>query len=138
MYASGTAAAIFDVGRRDLSSTESSYLKAAFAAKFLELASYRPYELELDDCRFIRAALLPAEMQLTAHNRTAIRRLRAKLCARLLIKGRLRAALALLSLHTFTETGVRFGVHAVARCVPRRVRAAFWSWRARYRATGLH
>jgi hypothetical protein len=137
MYATATSAGIFDVGSRDLNSAESSYLKAAFAAKFLELASYRPYELELEDYHFIRASLLPAEPQLSPGNRTAVRRLRAKLCARLLIKGRARAALALLSLDTLPETAARFGVHAIARLLPARMRAGIGNWRARNRAARL-
>jgi glycosyltransferase involved in cell wall biosynthesis len=131
MTAAGTLAGIFDIGRRGLTGSESAYLKVAFAAKFLELASYRPYELDLDDCRFIAAALIPAEPQLPPLNRTAIRRLRAKSSARLLIAGQLRSAVALLSPATFIETGLRFSGHVIARCLPSRVRAAIWSWRSR-------
>jgi len=63
--------------------------------------------------------------------------LRAKLCARLLIKGRARAALALLSLDTLPETAARFGVHAIARLLPAHMRAAIGNWRARNRAARL-
>lgn len=131
MHASVTPAGMFDIGKRDLSSTESTYLKAAFAAKYLELASYRSYEIELDDCRFIRSALSAMERQLPAGNRRSLRRSRAVMTARLLSKGRLHAALVLLSLDTLVETSVRFGVRVVSRLLPARVRTAIWDWRSR-------
>jgi len=131
MTAAVTTAAIFEIGKRELNSTESSHLKAAFAAKFLELASYRSYDIELDDCRFIRAVLRPVESQLPAGNRKSIRWSRSVLGARLLSKGRLRAAMVMLSPDTLVKTGVRFGVHALSRCLPARVRVAIWDRRAR-------
>jgi glycosyltransferase involved in cell wall biosynthesis len=137
MTDAGTLAGIFDIGQRNLSSSESAYLKAAFAAKFLELASYRPYELDLDDCRFVAAALIPAESQLSPLNRTALRCMRAKSAARLLIAGRLRSALALVNLATFIETAARFSGHVIARCLPSSARAALWAWRSRNVAVKL-
>jgi GT2 family glycosyltransferase len=137
MHASVTATAILDIGKRGLSATESSYLQLAFAAKFLELASYRPYELELDDFRFIRAVLFPAEPQLPPANRAMLRKWRARLCARLLMTGRLRPALMLLSLDTLIETGMRVALKAIGRCLPARVRVPIWYWRARNRASVL-
>jgi len=131
MTAAVTAAGIFEIGKRELNSKESAYLKAAFAAKYLELAIWRWYDIELDDCRFIRAALLPVESQLPAGNRRSIRFSRAFLSARLLTKGRLRAAMVLLSLDTLLETGVRFGVHAIHWCLPARVRVAIWERKVR-------
>ena len=131
MTAAVTPAGMFEIGKRDLNSTESSYLKAAFAAKYMELASYRSYEIELDDCRFIRAVLLPVEPHLSAGNRRSLRRSRAVLGARLLSKGRLRTALVLLSLGTLLETATRFGVHVISRFLPARLRAAIWDWRSR-------
>jgi len=131
MHAAVTPDGMFDIARRDLSSTESAYLKAAFAAKFLQLASYRSYEIELDDCHFIRAALSAVEPHLPEGNRRSIRRSRAILGARLLSHGRLRAALVMLSLDTLLETGVRFGVHVIGRCMPDRMRVAIWDWKSR-------
>jgi len=137
MHAAVTPEGILELGKRGLSSTESSYLTLAFAAKFQELASYRPYELELDDCRFIRAVLSPAEPQLPAANRVTLRSTRARLCARLLISGRLRAGLMMLSPDTVMQTGMRVGMQTIARCLPASVRAPLWNWRARHRASVL-
>jgi len=137
MSSVATMRGIYDVGRRGLSSAESAFLKPAFAAKFLELASYRPYEPDLDDCLFIGAALKLTESELPPANRIALRRLRAMASARLLIKGRVRASLALLSVETLIETGVRFCVYCITRCMPANTRSAIWSWRCKTRAMQL-
>jgi len=137
MNSVATLAGIFDIGRRGLSAAECAYLKPAFAAKFLELASYRPYEPNLDDCLFIEAALTPTESELPPGNRIALRRLRATSSARLLIKGQVRAGLALLSVETFVETGVRFCMYFIARCMPASTRSAIWDWRCKARAVQL-
>jgi glycosyltransferase involved in cell wall biosynthesis len=131
MFAARTPAGILAIGKRDLSAAESAYLQAAFAAKYLLLATHRPFAIELDDCRFIRAVLLPAELQLPAGNRRSLRKSRATLSARLLLKGRLRAALMLLSLDTLMQTGLQFGAHAIARCLPPGVRATIRRRQAR-------
>jgi len=138
MVAADTLDGIFAIGKRELNSTESASLKAAFAAKFLELASWRAYDIELDDCRFIRTVLRPVEPQLPAGNRRSIRFSRALLCARLLSKGRLRTAWVLLSMDALLQTSVRFGIHAISRCLPARVRVAIWDRRARKSTARLH
>jgi GT2 family glycosyltransferase len=137
MCAAATMAGMFEVVTLGLDQPESRYLKAAFAAKFLELASYKPYEPDLEDCRFIGAVLIPREQELSQANRTSIRRLRAKSSARLLIKGRLRSAIALLSVGILVETGARFAAHFVAVCLPSTVHSAVWSLRFRLRERKL-
>jgi glycosyltransferase involved in cell wall biosynthesis len=131
MHAAVTPDGMFAIAKRELNATETAYLKAAFAAKYMELASYRSYEIELGDIQFIRAALSSVEPHLPQANRKSLRRSRAVLGARLLSKGRWRAALALMSLETLVETAVRFGVHVVSRCLPPRVRIAIWDYRSR-------
>jgi glycosyltransferase involved in cell wall biosynthesis len=133
MSAAATMAGMFQVGMRGLDEPESRYLKAAFAAKFLELASYKPYEPDFDDCRFIGAVLIPLDSTLAPANRTWLRRLRAKSSARLLIKGRVRSAMALLSMGILAETGARVGALFISVCLPSRVHSAIWSWRCRMR-----
>jgi glycosyltransferase involved in cell wall biosynthesis len=137
MSAAVTMAGMFQVGRRGLDGPESRYLEAAFAAKFLELASYKPYEPDLEDCRFIGAVLIPLDSELPQANRTWIRRLRAKSSARLLVKGRFRSAMALLSVGILMETVARFAAHFVAMCLPSRVHSAIWSVRCRLRERKL-
>lgn len=78
-----------------LEPSEAAHLRAASAAKLLELTGYRPYELELADCRFIRAALA-SPPTLTPANRALLKRQLAATAARLLRVGRPREALALL------------------------------------------
>lgn len=74
---------------------ELDHLRAASAAKLLELAGYRPYELELADCRFIRSVLKAPPPHAPANGRL-LRRQLAATAARLLRTGRPREALALL------------------------------------------
>ncbi len=131
MIASLTPAGMLAIGKRGLNGAESAYLEAGFAAKYLELASYRSYDIELDDCRFIRTVLATAVPRLPVANRRSLRRSRAIMCSRLLSKGRLHAALVLLSLDSLPQTALRFGVHVVSRCLPTRVRVALWDWKAR-------
>lgn len=77
---------IFKIGCHGLTRSEIEHLEIAIAAKLLELADYRPYELELSDCRFIRVAFtkkmrtLPPQNQkeLTCMTLQAARRLRRK------------------------------------------------------------
>jgi hypothetical protein len=81
-----TLANMYELATKRLDSQyEFRYLRIAVAAKMLELTAYRPYELDLDDCRFIRGAR--PEMQiLTAENRGQFDRLCAAATARLLQK----------------------------------------------------
>jgi hypothetical protein len=39
--------------------------------------------------------------------------------------------MVILSPDTLVETGVRFGVHALSRCLPARLRVAIWDRRAK-------
>lgn len=137
MNAAGTMAGIFDIASRGLSADECAYLKPAFAAKFLELSSYRPYEPDVADCRFIGATLRRAESGLPPQNRSATRRLRAATAARLFIKGHIRAGAALVSPATLIETGCRFAIHCVGRCFPTTIRTAIWDLRCKHRALKL-
>ena len=52
-----TLAAIYRLAGTQLDEHEREYLKVSVAGKLLELAAYRSYELDVDDCRFIRKAL---------------------------------------------------------------------------------
>ena len=48
---------IVEIGVRGLDAVEAERLTASASAKLLELAGYRPYELEDEDCRFISKTL---------------------------------------------------------------------------------
>lgn len=85
---------LWELGKRQLDNDEAGYLRIALAGKLLELTAYRPYELELSDCHFIRGAL--DEISRLPHcNRKDLSRLYASAAARLLISRRLREMAAL-------------------------------------------
>ena len=82
-----TLSKLWELGKRQLDDDEAKYLRIAVASKLLELSSYRPYELEFNDCQFIRGAL--DELSRLPHpNRKDLSRLYARAGARLLIGGR--------------------------------------------------
>lgn len=78
-----------------LDAAEAAWLAQAVAAKMVELAGYRPFELEISDCRFVASALTGRTPAAAAANRSDLRRHRAATAARLLRLGRLPDALAL-------------------------------------------
>jgi glycosyltransferase involved in cell wall biosynthesis len=95
--AAESLADIFALGCEGLMRDEVDHLEIAVASKLLELTSYRPYELELDDCRFIQLAMSRHYSRLRPANRAALARARSGTAARLLHRGRVREAAALIS-----------------------------------------
>ena len=87
-------AEIFKLGCRGLSPAEIDHLEIALAAKLLELADYRPYELELADCRFIRVALAKRMRSANPKNKAELTRLTLRAAARLLRQGLFKEAFA--------------------------------------------
>ncbi len=77
-----------------LEADEARHLRIAAAAKLMELARYRPYELDAGDCAFIRSAL-PAAKHLTPQNQKEVDWYVTVTAARLLRKGMLSEALTL-------------------------------------------
>lgn len=86
---------LFRLGCEQLTPAEAEHLEAALAAKVLDLTSYRPFELDLEDCRFIRRALGRAMPGMAAENRRMLRRMIAGAAARLATSGRQLEARAL-------------------------------------------
>jgi glycosyltransferase involved in cell wall biosynthesis len=108
-----TLSKLWEIGKRQLDDDEARYLRIALASKLLELTAYRPYELEISDCQFIRAAL--AELSRLPHlNRKDLSRLYARAAARLLIGGRLREMAALTPPRLYLPTILR----AASRLLP--------------------
>ncbi len=70
---------------------ERDWLQVAAAGKLMELAGYRPYEIEPLDCAFIAAALTRGAA-LPDGNRAELEKMRAATAARLLRQGRARDA----------------------------------------------
>ncbi|HYD88941.1 MAG TPA: glycosyltransferase family 2 protein [Vitreimonas sp.] len=79
---------------RDIEPEEAQHLRIAAAAKLMELARYRPYELDAGDCAFIRAAL-PLAKQLSRKNQKEVAWYVSVTAARLMRKGMLSEALTL-------------------------------------------
>lgn len=79
---------------RDIELEEAQHLRIAAAAKLMELARYRPYELDASDCAFVRAAL-PFAKQLTGKNQKEIEWYVTVTAARLVRKGLIAEALTL-------------------------------------------
>ena len=109
---SPTLAKLHALGRRQLDGREAEYLRLAMAAKLLELTSYRPYELELEDCHFIREAR-GGRGQLSPANRAELDRMHAAAIARLLKKGRMREATALAPPSLYGSAAARFAATAL-------------------------
>lgn len=78
-----------------LDDAERLWLHAAVAAKLLEVAGYRPFELEPNDCRFARRALVAARPVVTEPNRREVDELVFGTMMRLGFRGRWVAAFLL-------------------------------------------
>jgi len=89
-----TLSKICEIAVRQLDDDESRYLRIAVAAKLLELTSFRPYELDQDDCRFARDARHERRI-LSAANQRQLGRLYAATIARLVRKRLFREAIEL-------------------------------------------
>ncbi|MBV9655729.1 MAG: glycosyltransferase family 2 protein [Acetobacteraceae bacterium] len=115
---------IFRLGARQLTRTETDSLEISLAAKLLELTSYRPFELDVGDCRFIRRALVRHIGRLVPANRSTLRRMWAGTAARLLSKARFREAKALAAPQLYPEVMSRVAfrtltTHGVRRSIRR-------------------
>ena len=104
---------IVRLGTRQLDPAEADWVEVATAGKLMELSSYRPFELDLEDCRFIRGAVDRHAGMLKPRNQTLIRRMCAGAAGRLASKGRLEEATALI--------GPRFNLGVATRVAYRRL-----------------
>jgi len=90
----GALSKIYELGVKQLDDEESRYLRIAISGKMLELSAYRPYEIEIDDCRFIRKARGDFSV-LSRKNCKQLDRMYAAAAVRLLQKRLYREAAAL-------------------------------------------
>lgn len=137
MTTAESSAGIFALAKRTLTDAEVSYLKPAYAAKLLEIAAYRPYELDLADCRFVTTTLKLAYAMLTPVNLKQIRSLRSTSTARLLRTGHIRSGIILLSRDTFFETIWKLGLQAFTHVLPPVIRRSIRKFRHRRLARRL-
>jgi len=89
-----------------LDADERAHLRIAAAAKLMELARYRPYELDGGDCAFVRAALSHVS-RLTPQNQKEVEWYVTVTAARLVRKGMLSEALGLTPLSAYPVTAAR-------------------------------
>ena len=87
---------VFALACRGLDPAEQDRLELSLAAKMVELASYRPFELEAADCRFIRSAVRRHGGLLSHANRKALDRHLCASAARMAAGGAIRNARTLL------------------------------------------
>jgi glycosyltransferase involved in cell wall biosynthesis len=86
---------------------EMPWLRAAAAGKLMELAGYRPYDIEDGDCTFIARAIDRDARHLQPENRADLARMRAATAARLVRDGRWRAARGLAPAGLWPQTLLR-------------------------------
>ncbi len=98
--------AMHAIAAAGLEAGEADHLRISAAAKLMELAGYRPFELEPGDCRFIREAL-PLASRLTRLNRDEVMWHVTVTAARLLRKGRVAEAIQLAPPAAYPKTLVR-------------------------------
>lgn len=89
-----TIEAMYARASEQLEPEEKAHFHIAVAAKLMELARYRPYELDAADCAFVRAGLAHAT-RLTPQNQKEVDWYVTVTAARLLRKGMLSEALTL-------------------------------------------
>jgi Glycosyl transferase family 2 len=105
--AAASLAEIFKLGCHGLTPSEMEHLEIALAAKLLELTDYRPYELELADCRFIRTALAMRMHRANPRNQTELTRMTLRAAARLLHRGLVREAFAVVPTSQYPGAAAR-------------------------------
>jgi hypothetical protein len=91
MAAAVTLEGMCAVAARDLDPEEAKRLRVAAGAKLMQMARYRPYEPDVDDCAFIHAGL-PLAAGLGGENRKTVDWYVTVTAARLIRKGLLREA----------------------------------------------
>ena len=110
------------LGSRDLEANEAERLAASASAKLLELTSYRPYELEFEDCAFVRDSIMRALPRMTEENRKYSIRMLSGAAARLAARGKMRASQRLAPVHLYPGVALRLAVRIAGRPVQRTAR----------------
>ena len=108
-----TLAEIVRLGSRGLDPDEAKRLAAATGAKLLELAGYRPYEIDLADCAFIRDSMAIVLPTLTGESRALTRRVVAGTSARLATQGKVASALRLCPPQLLPQAAVRVALRTL-------------------------
>ena len=115
-----TLEGIVRLGSRGLDLNETERLAATVSAKLLESAGYRPYELEFEDCTFIRKAISKAMPHMTSANRRTCSQMLSGTTARLAYDGKISAALQLASPALYLVTAARLALRVTLPATLRR------------------
>lgn len=98
-------AALTELAGRGLDQDERHWLELATGAKLMELALYRPFELDHEDCDFIALALRHSG-GLPEANRASLAQMRLSMAVRLSERGRLAKAAKLVPRHRYPLVAV--------------------------------
>ncbi len=104
---------IVRLGSRGLDAKETTRLAASTSAKLLEVSAYRPYELDGQDCAFIRDTIMRALPSMTLSNRTLCVRRLSGTAARLAAQGHVSAALRLSPVRYYPLVAARFALRTM-------------------------
>ena len=119
--AAGSLAAMVTIAARDLDPDELEPFEESVAAKLLELASYRPYELDGEDCAFVGHVARRGFGHLPPVERVAQIRRISGTAARIAVSGRMDDALRMVA----PGLGRAFALRYLARiALPGRIRGA--------------
>lgn len=118
MYkAAHSLAGMFDIASTELTPDEATWLRVAVSVKMLELASYRPYELEAEDLRFISDGW-GERLCLTRPNLQEFTAFYARTIVDLTRKRKWEQAKALLHLGLVLPSSLRFAKYMLQRLLP--------------------
>jgi glycosyltransferase involved in cell wall biosynthesis len=120
---------VIKVGCRELDASEAERLALAACAKLIELAGYRPYELESEDCAFIRNTMCRGLAGLTSDDRKRCIRMLSGTAARLAVQGRTADMLKLTPVRLFPALAKRLAARTV---IPSSVRLSLRRTSDRY------
>ena len=92
---SESLASLHQIASEQLDPAEADHLQISMSGKLLELCGYRPYDLDRQDCKFLREAALSRWSALPREDRRYLNRMYSGTAARLLRAGRVREAMLL-------------------------------------------
>jgi glycosyltransferase involved in cell wall biosynthesis len=116
--AAKSLAGMFELASTVLSPGEATWLRVAVSVKMLELASYRPYELESDDLDFISEGWRDHSM-LSRRNRREFAAFYARTIVDMTRKRRFSEARTLLNLDLVLPSSLRLAKYALSRWISR-------------------
>ncbi len=111
-YSAKSLKGIIEIGSRGLDPDEVEELARAACAKLLDLASYRSYELEIEDCAFVRDTIARALPQMEPDNRRYCGRMLSGTAARLAHGGKISEALRLAPMRLYPAVAARLALRA--------------------------